>query len=327
MRSRHVDVVVHLDQVRASAEAIRRTTGVSLIAVIKADAYGLGAARVADALAGAADDFAYFSLHEAREVGRPGLVIGPPVDEASEYRELGLRPALASLADAARFRGMPVAVSVDTGMQRFGCPREQVAALLAACDVREVLTHASDAAAAQRLLDVVPRGRYRMHAASTALLGCAATWLDAVRPGYALYRGAVRVSTRLVGVRDTRGPAGYTGFSHPRIGIILAGYANGLTPAAVLVNGRRQRLLEIGMNSSFVSVDPHDRDGDEVVLLGDTLSEQELAAELRVRPHEVLCRYTAMGPRRYVAGEAAKPHDSAVGATAGEHSTLVSRPR
>jgi alanine racemase len=76
----------------------------------------------------------------------------------------------------------------------------------------------------------------------------------------------------------------------------------------VLINGRPQRLLEVGMNTSFVSVDAGDKPGDEVVLLGDGLSEATLAAHFGCREHEVLCRYTSMGPRQYVtADEAAEP--------------------
>ena len=62
MRSPHVSVAINLDAVRHAGEQIRVQTGVALIAVIKADAYGLGAERVADTLAAIADEFAYFSL-------------------------------------------------------------------------------------------------------------------------------------------------------------------------------------------------------------------------------------------------------------------------
>jgi alanine racemase len=302
MRSRHIDVLIDLDRVRASAEAIRRRTRVALVAVIKADAYGLGAARMADALAPVADDFAYFSIYEAREVGKPGLVLGPPEGDPAEYRELGLRPTVCCLRDAQRFADLPVAVSVDSGMQRFGCDPAQLDEILAACRATELITHAARPEAAE-LLARLGRGRdLRRHAASTSLLDCPAAWLDAVRPGLALYRGAMRVTTRLVHVRATHGPAGYSGFEYPYVGLILAGYSNHLAPAPVRINGRWQQLIEVGMNSSFVTVDPQDRVGDEVLLLGDELNEARLAAHLGVREHEVLCRYSAMGVRRYLSG-------------------------
>lgn len=299
MRSKQINVVIDLDRVRTSAENIRRQTGVAVIAVIKADAYGLGAKRVADAIESVIDEFAYFHVGEAREVGKPGLVIGPPDADAAEFRELRLRPTIGALADAPRFRGMRVAVSLDTGMQRFGCDESEIQELLSACECDEVHTHAGSLAAVRKLCAQIDRGRYRRLAACTALLHEPQAWLDGVRPGIGLYRGAMRVSTRLHSVRETSGPIGYTGFSASRVGIIIGGYSNRIAAAPVLVNGRRQRMLEIGMNSAYVTIDPSDRAGDEVVLLGDGLTEAEVGAALQIREHEVLCRYGSMGLRDY----------------------------
>lgn len=300
MRCPQVQVTINLDQVRAAAEAIRAKTGVGLIAVIKADAYGLGAARVADTLASVVNEFAYFAVSEAREVGRPGLILGPPEGDPAEYRELDLRPAVANRAAAQKFARTRVAVKVDTGMQRFGCPPEDLDDLVARCDVEDFFSHAVTLDAIERLrLACAGRGR-PLHAAATCLLDHPEAWFDAVRPGLALYRGAVRVTTRLQSIRETAGPVGYTGFRWSRVGIILAGYSNFVLPAPVLINGRPQRLLEVGMNTGFVSVDPTDKPGDEVVLLGGGLTEAVLAEHLHVREHEILCRYTAMGPRHYV---------------------------
>jgi alanine racemase len=185
-------------------------------------------------------------------------------------------------------------------MQRFGCPPELLDDLVPLCDVEDFFSHSITAEAAHRLRDACAgRGR-PMHAAATSLLDQPDTWFDAVRPGVALYRGAVRVSTRLSAVHDTTGPIGYTGFTWPRIGIILAGYSNFVRAGPVLVNGRLQKLLEVGMNTSYVSVDPADSPGDEVVLLGDSLTEATLAGHFGTREHEILCRYCAMGPRRYL---------------------------
>ena len=300
MRCPQVQVTINLDQVRAAAEAIRAKTGVGLIAVIKADAYGLGAARVADTLASVVNEFAYFAVSEAREVGRPGLILGPPEGDPAEYCELDLRPAVANRAAAQKFAGTRVAVKVDTGMQRFGCPPEDLDDLVARCDVEDFFSHAVTLDAIERLRRACAgRGR-PLHAAATCLLDYPEAWFDAVRPGLALYRGAVRVTTRLQSIRETAGPVGYTGFRWSRVGIILAGYSNFVLPAPVLINGSPQRLLEVGMNTGFVSVDPTDKPGDEVVLLGGGLTEAVLAEHVHVREHEILCRYTAMGPRHYV---------------------------
>ncbi len=299
MRSNHVHVVVDLDRVRRSAELIRRRTGVALIAVVKADAYGLGAQRVTDALESAVDAFAYFSLEEARAVQRGGIVLGPPEADAATYRELGLTPAVSTRADAKRLRGVPLMLSVDTGMQRFGCSPDQAEGVLACGDFRHAFTHAAGTDGAARLADCCGGRVETLHAAATSLLDHEPSRLDAVRPGLALYRGAMTVTTELAAAHDCNGPIGYTRFAAPRVGVILAGYSNGLAPGPVLVNGRRQRLLEVGMNTAFVSIEPADKVGDPVVLLGGGLTEVELAAHFGTREHEILCRYGGMGRREY----------------------------
>lgn len=298
MRSQHVEVTVDFERIRANAEAIRAQCGVGLIAVIKADAYGLGAARVADALAGVADEFAYFSLDEARQVRRPGIVLGPAEADPAAYAALRVRPTVGSRAQAERYRRVSVAIELDTGMQRFGCRAEELDDLLRISGSREVFTHADDEQAAARLAAACDGRDVRRHAAASALLDCPEASLDAVRPGLALYRGALRVTTRLVTARRNDGPAGYTRFRAARAGVILVGYSQFLQPAPVLINGRRQRIVEVGMNTAFVTLDAGDREGDEVVLVGDDLDETTLAHELGVRPHEVLCRYAQMGWRR-----------------------------
>lgn len=298
-RSRYIHVAIDLDRIRANAEAIRAKVGVPIIAVIKSDAYGLGALRIADVLRSVVDDFAYFAVDEARAVGLPGLVLGPANAAPEAYRELALRPTVSTLAEADRYRDLPMAANIDTGMQRFGALNEVAQSLLDAPGVTEAFSHGTHAHTASRLREAVGRRALRCHAACSAMLDDATTWLDAVRPGLALYRGAVRVTTRLTYVRDVHGPAGYTGFEASRIGLFPAGYAEGLAPGIAIVNGRRQRIVEVNMNATYVTLDPSDGIGSDVVLLGDTLTEDDVADHWRVRPHEVLCRMTAMGRRDY----------------------------
>jgi alanine racemase len=137
-------------------------------------------------------------------------------------------------------------------------------------------------------------------AAATSLLDEPRAWLDGVRPGLALYRGAVRVSTRLVEARDSHGPAGYSDFVAPRFGIILAGYSNGLWRSGIcLVNGVRRKILEVGMQSAFVEIGERDKAGDEAVLLGDGLTEEHIADVQKTSPHEVIMRLSFSGEKNY----------------------------
>jgi alanine racemase len=112
-----------------------------------------------------------------------------------------------------------------------------------------------------------------------------------------MYRDGVRVSSRLVEAKDANGPAGYSGFVVRRFGVILAGYSHGLRRGPCLINGRVTRLLEVGMQSSFVEIENGEKSGDEVVLLGDGLAAETIAGEWRTTPHEVLLRLAGSGRR------------------------------
>jgi alanine racemase len=295
-----VDVVIDLRRIRENAEAIKRQTNRLLIAVIKSDAYGLGASAAAQALDGVADEFAYFNLEEARQLRRPGIIIGPLSGSSTDHVRCSVRPAVGSIDEARAVRGAQAILNVDTGMRRFGCPPDQIDPIRRICRVDEAFTHTVTVAGARRLRQLCGDRFARLHAAGTSLLHRPAAWLDAVRPGLALYLGAMTISTRLMVVRRLTGPAGYRRFHARYAGVIPCGYASGFGPGVVLVNGRRRRVLEVGMNTAFVEVASVDAAGDPVTLLGKGLTEAGLARAMGCSRHELLCRYSRLGPRRYI---------------------------
>ncbi|MGE3182513.1 MAG: alanine racemase [Phycisphaerae bacterium] len=303
MQALQVSVQVDLARVRENAEQIRRATGVPLRAVIKADAYGLGAREISNVLADLVEDFCYFTVEEARDVRRPGLCLGPAANAPEEYAALRVRPSIATVDEAARFAGIPHAVNFDTGMNRFGCELDTLRRLLNAGNVVDVWTHAANVDACIALRNATASARVRCHGACSSLLDQPAAWLDGVRPGVALYRGALRVTVPLIVARRNGRPAGYTQFHAESFGVIPVGYSHGLRAASAHVNGRAQRIVEVGMNTAFVTLHHNDRIGDQVVLLGGPLTEKQIATETQSREHEVMCRYGAMGVRTYLRNE------------------------
>jgi len=282
-------------------------TGVPVMAVIKADAYGLGAERVAAAIADLVEGFCIFRVAEAIEAqhfqrtGKQSLALGPDLDlTADDYLAQGVRPAVWSEDRAMALRRARPILSVDTGMQRFACPADQIDRVLRAGQCDEAFTHATSLHRVDRLLALVGNRGLKLHAAGSSLLHEPTARLDCVRPGIALYRGAARIHARLVDVRKSAGPVGYSRFTASRHGVILAGYSNGLRVGPCIVNGRRSRVLEVGMQSSFVETADADGVGDEVVLLGDGLLESDIAAEWKCSQHEVLTRLCGAGAREYV---------------------------
>jgi alanine racemase len=303
-RNRPVSVTVDLSQVRDNALTIRRRVGVDVLAVVKADAYGLGAAQVARAIADVVQGFCVFSLAEARAANlwetakKPILAIGPSDGtEPAEFLAAHVRPSVWTVAQANRLRPASPVLCVDTGMQRFACPADQVELALTAGQCREAFTHAIRLEQVRALSALLGNRGVKLHAAGSRLLDEPQAWLDAVRPGITLYRGAVRVAARLLEARDGDQPAGYGGFVAPRFGLIQCGYSNGLRPGPCLVNGVRRNLLEVGMQSAFVEIGTGDRVGDEVVLLGDGLSEADLANAWKTTEQQVLLEMTRAGPR------------------------------
>lgn len=303
-----VKTTVDLGRVRANATTIKAATNVGLIGVVKADAYGLGAVSVADAIADLVDAWYVFRPIEATQARlfeitgkRTIAAVVEPDDNLDMLQTQGIRPAVWTLEQTRRFAKLDPLLCVDTGMQRFCCPAADLPELLDAHPFTEAFTHAARPDQAARLRQLVGDRVPRLHAAGTALLSNPDCRLDAVRPGIALFEGAVSVTARLVDARNSLGPLGYGGIKSPtgRHGVILRGYSDGLRKGPCVVNGERQQLIEVGMQSAYVSIGTRDRIGDEVILLGDGLTKAEIGQAWNASAHEVLVTLAAMGERQY----------------------------
>jgi alanine racemase len=221
-RHRPTIVRIDLDAIRHNVEAVKPPRA-ELMAVVKADGYGHGAAPVARAALEAGATWLGVALVEEgialRETGieAPVLVLSE-FPRGSEHEALGARltptvytaDGLDRLAAASRGRDRPLAVHVkiDTGMHRVGVyPPEdasEFAALVAAAgfDLEGVWTHFAAAesddegtrgqlrwllAAGDGLRARGTRPRY-LHAANSAgTLRCPEAHLDLVRVGAAIY--------------------------------------------------------------------------------------------------------------------------------------------
>lgn len=180
-------LTIDLSAVQANWRSIKARVGaqVSAGAVIKADAYGLGAAQVGPALYRAGcRDFFVASLAEAREAqgylpqDASLIVLGgaQPGDEA-EFIARGLTPVLFSWSALERWRracraaGGPhsSALKVDTGMHRLGLAPAELDRLLLEpaylheCGVRLVMSHLACADEPEH-----PLNREQLHRFQTA---------------------------------------------------------------------------------------------------------------------------------------------------------------
>lgn len=212
----------------------------AVAAVIKADAYGLGAREVAAALhdAGCRHFFVAY-LQEAvavRDVVPDAMVAVLsgliPGTEGAHLRH-GLTPVLGSLDEIARWqgRGAEAILHVDTGMARLGLSDQDIRILaskpdrLAGMPIRYVMTHLVAAEMPDDPLNDLQRQRFAtaralLQPAPSSLANSSGIFLgdafgsDLARPGAALYginptpgrpnpmRGVVRLLARVLSVRD-----------------------------------------------------------------------------------------------------------------------------
>jgi alanine racemase len=213
---------VDLSAVVANARTWARLTGLRLMPVVKADAYGLGAGPVVQALE-AVEPWGYGvgTVDEGRElralgITRPILVLTPLVPAlAREHAAYGLRPSIGDLDALRSWLALggdpaPFHVEIDTGMGRAGFRWDDASGLSelvrlagGAPGWEGIFTHfhsaETDAAASQeqwRRFESVLEGLARrpplVHGANSAAgLHGFAQGSDLARPGLFLYGGRV----------------------------------------------------------------------------------------------------------------------------------------
>ncbi len=275
-------LTVDLDAIVANWRKLEKTAVPAECAgVVKADAYGCGARPVVRALSAAGcRTFFVATLDEAR-------VVRTLVPEATVYmldgilsgaehavRAAGVVPVVSTLAEiaawsalsASRYDRLPVALHVDTGLNRLGLAAADIQALvrdmhmLDRLDPTLVMSHLASAddpadpnneaqrAAFERRRALLPPAPASLAASDGLMLG-PDYHFDLVRPGYALYGGqafrggatpvspVVTVRARVLQVRtlETGSSVGYSATWRARrptrIAVIAAGYADGIARA------------------------------------------------------------------------------------------------
>ncbi len=214
-------LTIDLGAIRANYAALRARAGASrCAAVVKADAYGLGAAQVAPALRRAGCDVFFvahldegIALRAALGGGATVAVLhGPPPKAEPAFTAHDLTPVLNSPEQIAAWRAhaafrrtrLAAFLHIDTGMSRLGLSATQVAAAAAdpdamrGIDVTLVMSHLACAdqpehpanteqlVRFQALRRLLPPAPASLSASSGIFLG-AAFHLDLVRPGAAVY--------------------------------------------------------------------------------------------------------------------------------------------
>jgi len=244
---------------------------------------------------------------------------------------------LAVVCEVARHRDAGIHLKLDSGMGRMGVVESELPHVIEMIRntprlrIDGVYTHLANAdepddsytstqiANFDRMVAALRDAR--VDAPLHHIANSAATMRGLVRPGdyarvgIALYTmssvmrwrtGIVRLKTLPRGAAVGYGTTFHTG-RESRIATLPVGYADGYrralsNNAEVLVRGRRVPVVG-RVSMDLVTIDVTDMEaeiGDEVVLLGDSITAAELAAKANTIPYEIFCGVTARVPRHYL---------------------------
>ena len=243
-----VDLAALRGNYRRIAAAARQAGNPLPAAVVKADAYGLGAVPVVQALR-AEGCRHYFVANVAEGVAlraaelRSGIdlyVFSGPLDQGDAHTMVkhNLIPVLNDVRQVTvwrAYRAHPAAVHVDTGMQRLGFPSGDVdPALFAGLNIRLLLSHFANADDPDDAMNARQTARFRAVAArfpgtptsfGSSASALAGMGIGMARAGVALYGGnpflkrhhamavVASLEARVVALRDVAAgePLGYGG--------------------------------------------------------------------------------------------------------------------
>ncbi len=262
-------LTIDLGAILRNWEALRELHAPGEVAaVVKADAYGLGAAQVAPVLAAAGCRHFFVATPDEGEALREVLGEGPMIavlDGFAGRPHPRLTPVLNSLGDVRHTRGDAI-LHVDTGMNRLGVAGRELDALAedpgltAALRLRYVMTHLAAAEDPghplnERQLDAFAAACARLPRARRSLANSSGIFLgerfrsELARPGAALYginptpgqdnpmEQVVTLRLPILQVREVPpgGTVGYGGAwlaTRPtRIATVAGGYADGIPRA------------------------------------------------------------------------------------------------
>lgn len=215
-------ITVDLGQIRANWRSLaKRVAPAGCAAVVKADAYGLGAARVIPALyLAGCRNFFVATPAEARTALSlaPGATVyvldGIFPGSVGELAAVGARPVMTCIEEAQAWAELAsdeapapaCALQVDTGLNRLGMRESELdefladAALVRRLDIALVMSHLACADDAKhpmnseqlemfrRIRARLPKARASLAASDGLMLG-QDYHFDLVRPGYAVYGG------------------------------------------------------------------------------------------------------------------------------------------
>lgn len=233
--------VINLTAIRRNALFIKSMLGGrKFYAVVKADAYGHGAAEVAREISDIVDGFCVAISDEGAElrisgIDKPILVLAPLLgeDDAERCKLYNLTVTVANQPSARLAAGLDCHIKINTGMNRYGCNADGLNEVLSLLDPNRIKGVYSHLYAPQNYAECEKQYKIFAQAANTVKCRCPRAFAH-----FAATAGVLRGGKYL--------------FDGARCGIALYGYApsgfskEGLTPALKVYARRAQRTRPVG---------------------------------------------------------------------------------
>ena len=320
---------INEERVKENVKELSEFSGKKVIAVIKANAYGIGSAEMAKILEplGEVDAFAVACVEEGVELRKRGikkeiLILGGVLeDEVSLVEEYSLTPVVSDEEHLRVIgnRDIKFHVKYDTGMGRLGFLEE----ILEDPRVEGVMSHLSSPADREfselqikKFKEIVKKYKKvkKIHMESSAGIIYRVPFTTHIRVGLAIYgekplrnypvdvKPALTLKARIISVKEL--PENYpVSYSRTyitkrktRIGIIAFGYADGLMKTLsnrgyLLYKGEKLPILgNITMDMTIVDLKNTDaRTGDWVYIVNEERTFTDLAKEAGTIPYELMC--------------------------------------
>ena len=331
---------IDANRIKENVRALHRFSGKKIIAVVKADAYGIGAKYVAPILneLEEVDSFAVACTEEGVELRELGikkeiLVLGGVLKEELELVEnYGLTPVVSDYEHLRVLGDRPIKfhVKYDTGMGRLGFLKE----IIRDERIVGVMSHLSTPADREFSLEQIKKFERivknyekieKIHIESSAGVIYKVPYATHIRVGLAIYgekplknypveiKPALRLRAKLISVKEVppNYPISYGRTyitpARTRIGIVAFGYADGLMKSLsnrgyLLYKGKPLKILgNITMDMTIVELGNVDaKVGDYVDVVNEERSFTELSKDAKTIPYELMCNLSRRVERRVV---------------------------
>lgn len=245
---------INLDKIVENWKSIGKKTGVKAAAVLKANAYGMGAEEISKALENAGCD-TFFVIHPEEGIklrktikkGKIYILGGPEKEAVKDMKALKLTPVINSKQQAMLWgKNDACAVHLFTGMRRYSMPENEwvdvkkmglnidlLMSHLACADEKNHPMNALQRENFIRLTEGFKGVRRALAASEFETLG-SDFFFDMIRPGYYMYDSAVNLNLKIRQVQQVKkgDPVGYNNtFTFKKDGkmaTVFMGYADGL---------------------------------------------------------------------------------------------------